>query len=288
MNPTPGHMADVTDTRRTRRSLANIAFFSALTLGLLTTLQHSDPRQPGVWLKMTTSLQHAVTGDDAPVVSDYQRESTLTTRQLIERWNPLIAAASKQVGISQDWIRAVIHMESGGRTMLTENQPITSPVGAMGLMQLMPQTYDQMRAQLGLGTDAYDPQDNITAGAAYLRALYRRYGYPGMFAAYNDGPGNYEAYLRNARALPAQTRNYLDGVTRFLGARRTHDISNEVAKLTRPDGMPIVIAKVLVRSVRAPLPGEYAPAVRSVVAIGQRHQGVRETVAQARAALGAG
>lgn len=280
------------ETRSTRRGLANLAFLTALAAGLLVTIQHQDARGPSAFLNMTTAMQRVVTGEAIEVTdtrSDFEKEAALTPQQLVARWNPLVAAASKQVGISQSWIRAIIHQESGGRTMLNEHRPITSPVGAMGLMQLMPDTYTDMRRKLGLGTDAYDPQDNITAGAAYLRFLYKRYGYPGMFAAYNDGPGNYEAYLRSDRELPAETRNYVVAVQRFLGKpiAKQDAAPGEVAKLTRPDGKPITVAKMLVRSVRAPLPGEYAPGVRCVISIGKKHQGVRETVDQARAVLGA-
>jgi len=92
--------------------------------------------------------------------------------------------------------------------------------GAMGLMQVMPGTYDEMRAQYGLGADPYDPHDNIFAGAAYLSFLHRKYGNPQMFAAYNDGPGNYEQYLHGARALPQETVAYLAAITARLKETR--------------------------------------------------------------------
>src|SRR3546814_7828896 len=79
----------------------------------------------------------------------------------------------------------------------------------MGLMQLMPGTWAAMRRQHGLGGDPYDPCDNILAGAAYLRAMYDRFGYPGLFAAYNAGPARYERHLRTGQALPAETRDYI-------------------------------------------------------------------------------
>src|SRR3546814_3022380 len=70
-----------------------------------------------------------------------------------------------------------------------------SPKGAMGLMQLMPDTWASLRVRLGLGANPYDPRDNILAGAAYLREMHDRYGSPGFLAAYNAGPGRYEEYL---------------------------------------------------------------------------------------------
>ena len=58
----------------------------------------------------------------------------------------------------------------------------------MGLMQVMPGTYSDLRNRYALGGDSYDPHDNIFAGTAYLRQMYERYGYPSLFAAYNAGP----------------------------------------------------------------------------------------------------
>ena len=111
----------------------------------------------------------------------------------MNRWQGLIAEASDRFHIPANWIRTVIQMESGGRTMLNEEKPITSPVGAVGLMQLMPGTYDQMRRQHNLGANPFNPHDNIMAGAAYLSWLHHRMDIPAMFVAYNDGPGNLEA-----------------------------------------------------------------------------------------------
>ena len=53
----------------------------------------------------------------------------------------------------------------------------------MGLMQIMPKTWTELRARYGLGADPYDPHDNILAGAAYIRELHDRYGSPGFLAA---------------------------------------------------------------------------------------------------------
>ena len=46
----------------------------------------------------------------------------------------------------------------------------------MGLMQIMPKTWAELRARYGLGADPFDPRDNILAGAAYIRELHDRYG----------------------------------------------------------------------------------------------------------------
>ena len=123
-------------------------------------------------------------------------------------WGPYIDEASRRFDVPDDWIRSVIHQESGGHEFIN-GQFVTSVPGAMGLMQLMPPTYDDMRSQYGLGTDPYDPHDNIMAGTAYIRQMYDIYGSPGFLAAYNTGPGRLDDFLTRNRALPHETRQYV-------------------------------------------------------------------------------
>jgi len=130
----------------------------------------------------------------------------------VDRWRTEIAEASARFAVPVAWIERVMRAESGGHTMLG-GRPITSRAGAMGLMQLMPATWAAMRAAHGLGGNPHDPHDNILAGTAYLRAMYDRFGYPGLFAAYNAGPGRYAAHLTSGRALPTETRAYLAQVS---------------------------------------------------------------------------
>lgn len=131
----------------------------------------------------------------------------------LDRWSAYIAEASSRFGVPEPWIRRVMRAESGGRTQL-QGRPIVSRAGAMGLMQLMPGTWREMRALLGLGPDPHDPRDNILAGTAYLRAMYDRFGYPGLFAAYNAGPARYAEHLSTGRRLPAETVAYVAAVGR--------------------------------------------------------------------------
>jgi len=126
----------------------------------------------------------------------------------IEQWRPWILEAARRFDIPQAWIVAVMRAESGGRTHLG-GVPITSRAGAMGLMQLMPGTYRDLARTHGLGPDPYDPRDNILAGAAYLSVLRARFGYPGLFAAYNAGPARYAAHLETGEPLPAETQSYI-------------------------------------------------------------------------------
>ena len=123
-------------------------------------------------------------------------------------WGPYIVEASAKYDVPEQWVRAVMHQESGGR--LYENgELITSNAGAMGLMQVMPATYDELRSRYSLGDDPYDPHDNILAGTAYLRELYDIYGSPGFLAAYNAGPKRLDDYLTRHRPLPDETRHYV-------------------------------------------------------------------------------
>jgi|SRR5580698_2552794 soluble lytic murein transglycosylase-like protein len=214
----------------------------------------------------------------APAVSPSQQEEAMTFAQRMRRWNPLIAKASKRFGVPESWIRAVMQAESGGRLRLA-GKPIVSDAGAMGLMQLMPATYAEMRAQYGLKRDPFDPHDNIFAGAAYLRWLRARYGYPTMFAAYNDGPGNLEDTLKSGGLLPRETRLYLADVTASVEGRKGG--ARGMAELTRPNGEPILVDCTQVTKIRAPLPDEYTDTVQSVITIGKIRQGVREDVAKA-------
>ena len=129
----------------------------------------------------------------------------------IDRWGQHIEEASARFGVPEEWIRRVMRAESAGRTILN-GRPITSRAGAIGLMQLMPGTWAEMRVAHRLGPDPHDPRDNILAGAAYLRALYERFGYPGLFAAYNAGPSRYADHLATGRPLPAETVAYVAAI----------------------------------------------------------------------------
>lgn len=125
-----------------------------------------------------------------------------------------IADASQRFGIPAAWIRAVIEVESAG------NPRALSSAGAMGLMQIMPATWADLRRAHGFGDDPFDPRENILAGTSYLRAMYDRFGSPGFLAAYNAGPSRYQGYLTSGRPLPAETRNYLAILAPIIGAQQ--------------------------------------------------------------------
>ena len=127
------------------------------------------------------------------------------------RLQNLIEEASRRFAVPAHWIRAVMTVESAGDAQARSSK------GAMGLMQIMPETWADLRIRQGLGTNPYDPRDNILAGAAYLRELHDRYGSPGFLAAYNAGPGRYEEYLATGRPLPAETRAYVAMLAPLFG-----------------------------------------------------------------------
>jgi hypothetical protein len=126
-------------------------------------------------------------------------------------WGPYIREAAARFQVPGHWVRAVMHQESGGE------QQATSPVGAMGLMQVMPATYEELRVRHRLGDDPYDPHNNILAGTAYIREMYDRFGAPGFLAAYNAGPDRVDSYLAGRADLPEETVNYLAAITPNLG-----------------------------------------------------------------------
>jgi soluble lytic murein transglycosylase-like protein len=132
----------------------------------------------------------------------------------VRRWQPFIDEAALRFGIPADWIARVMRAESGGHAT-RGGLPIRSSAGAIGLMQLMPGTWADMTPRHGLGNDPDNPRANILGGAAYLRVLHDRFGFPALFAAYHAGPARYSEHLAG-RPLPPETIAYAAAVTRGL------------------------------------------------------------------------
>lgn len=173
------------------------------------------------WLRMLPCLAGlallAACGAQAPRLDAQQEASHYLARAARDYtppgtpddpWGPYVVEAAKRFDVPERWIREVMRVESGGHAF-QGGRPITSGAGAMGLMQVMPQTYDDLRAQYGLGDDPYDPHNSILAGAAYIRQMYDVYGSPGFLAAYNAGPKRLDDYLTRNRPLPDETRRYV-------------------------------------------------------------------------------
>lgn len=125
-----------------------------------------------------------------------------------EELGPIIAQAATAYGVDEQLIRSVIKAESN----FVANS--TSPRGAMGLMQLMPDTARELGVR-----NAYDPRENIMGGTKYLKDLLNRYGGDTRraLAAYNWGMGNVE---KNPGRLPQETRDYIARITRYYEAAK--------------------------------------------------------------------
>lgn len=162
-------------------------------------------------------------------------------------WAPFVSEAARRFAIPEAWILRVIRAESAGMTHLN-GAPIRSRVGAMGLMQLMPGTWATMRETHALGPDPDDPRDNVMAGTAYLRLMYDRFGYPGLFGAYNAGPARYAAHRATGRALPQETRLYMAKVGGAAAVAAPIELPDAVVMAIYEPAPPTVFALSPTRS----------------------------------------
>jgi hypothetical protein len=187
-----------------------------------------------------------------------------------------VAEAARRFGIPPTWIRAVMQIESHAQ------RDAVSPKGATGLMQIMPDTWSELRARYALAGDPFDPRDNIIAGTAYLRELHERYGSPGFLAAYNAGPRRYEDYLDGRRSLPSETVAYVATLLPLIegndGARST---IREVSGLSRWTKAPLFVEQLdsahtasRLAPIRKATDTSAVPATRDLSAIAPRSDGL--------------
>ena len=118
---------------------------------------------------------------------------------------PLITAAAQQHKVEPKLLRGVIEQESGFHACAV------SAKGAMGLMQLMPAIVQRFNVD-----DAFDPKQNIDAGATYLRQLLDKYSddIKLTLAAYNAGPNSVD--LTGGIPDIKETRDYVEGVIKKM------------------------------------------------------------------------
>ena len=167
--------------------------------------------------RLVLSDRPPVDGTETMAVSG--SSNVRTTRPLARMtragtYDAVIDRYAAREGVRPDLVRAVIQVESGF------NPNARSHVGAMGLMQLMPDT----AAELGV-VNAYDPEQNIRGGVHYLRQLLTTYdGNEELaLAAYNAGPGTVERYGNQVPPYP-ETQDYVERVrasTALDGETRT-------------------------------------------------------------------
>lgn len=123
------------------------------------------------------------------------------------------------------------------------NPHAISPKGALGLMQIMPQTWVELSVHYGLGIDPFDPHDNITAGTAYLREMLDRFGSEGFLAAYNAGPKRYEDHLIAGRPLPAETQTYVAKLAALTGIEQGERDSTVVRHVVERQQAPVFVQR---------------------------------------------
>jgi hypothetical protein len=220
---------------RARSALAaklKLAVRSVASVSVLSILAACAGHTPTVTSGLTATQEAAVYRSHAK--ANYAPPGPPT-----DPWGPYVFEASKRFDVPDLWIREVMRVESGGYQFRASGELTTSPVGAMGLMQLMPETYDEMRGRYALGDDAFDPHNNILAGAAYIREMYDAFGSPGFLAAYNAGPARLADYLTRNRGLPDETRRYVYMIGSRIGG--VFPVSRSPAEQLAVNQLPISI-----------------------------------------------
>ncbi len=155
------------------------------------------------------SLVAQIVPDEVPILDDpVLLPAVASTFQVPPEYLALIEQAAARHGVDAKLVRAVIQVESAYRAEARSRK------GAMGLMQLMPDTARRFSVK-----NPYDPRANIEGGIAYLRFLLDRFE-PDItlaLAAYNAG----EAAVEKFRGIPpyAETRNYVQAVLKLAGLR---------------------------------------------------------------------
>ena len=155
----------------------------------------------------------------------------------VDRFAAYITEASRRFAVPERWIRSVMHVESAFKVRAR------SRTGAMGLMQIMPETWSELRARYELGADPYAPRDNILAGTAYIRELYQRFGAPGFLAAYNAGPTRYENHLATGRSLPDETQDYVAILAPMIEGKQANERVVAVADSLALARSPLFVAR---------------------------------------------
>ena len=135
-----------------------------------------------------------------------------------QKYSETVSRYSAQYSVPEELIYATIKTESNFKS------DAVSSAGAIGLMQLLPETYEWLASRLGEESDPallYDPDTNIRFGAYYLQYLYSKFGsWEKAIIAYNWGEGNFANFLEengytegDYSSIPVgETRRYVEKV----------------------------------------------------------------------------
>lgn len=185
------------------------------------------------------SLQ--ITSIGLPAVAAAQAaDRPITTSSATDPLASAIRDAAQRFEIPAIWIRAVIEVASGGEARATTSQ------GAIGLMQIPPETWAELRARYHLGNDPYAPDDNIMAGAALLRELHDRYGAEGFLAAYIAGPRRYDDHLKTGRPLSPEVQIRVAHLLPLIGTTSTDAATTKRSDEPTWTTAPLFIGRVVI------------------------------------------
>ncbi len=211
---------DPTHRRSPKASGWSVSALACLALGLSSFTQpvseqfsRSDPTDPHRATQEITAAvptRHSCSADSrrapdrdavANAVAYFNAHRSHLTKTEIQHVAEVLVECAAHYAVDPELVIAVIHIESRG------NPFAVSPVGAMGLMQVMPATGEELAAELGVqwvGSKLlFEPEINVRFGIAYLRQLRQRFGdWPTALAAYNWGPNSISQRLRAGVALP--------------------------------------------------------------------------------------
>jgi soluble lytic murein transglycosylase-like protein len=144
----------------------------------------------------------------------------------VRQWGGEIREAADRFHIDRGLISAVIQVESDACERI-DGKLTSSAAGAMGLMQVMPSTWNDYRERLRLGTNPYAPLDNILAASAYLHDLMQRLGMLDGLAAYFAGPSSVMAANRNDALTSPATLRYVHDVLAIVTANTTQTVEHK-------------------------------------------------------------
>ena len=193
---------------RWQLSLLSLVALNALSCGLLSLGPRALPpvsAPPPAAVDVDPGAQLDSAPPDAALavsIADHigRYDTGLTEYELAELGRTIVAEARRHE-LDPTLILAVMNVESH-----YDNFAV-SPVGAMGLMQVMPKTGEELAQKLGIpwrgSQTLFDPTANVRLGVAYLKQLSERYGsMHTALAAYNWGPGRIDRRLRRGASLP--------------------------------------------------------------------------------------